>query len=427
LLFCQQTCLFFATFAIFKARLNPPLPAGAERRAAMTKLTSKKIEALRRAGHQGRVLNGDGLMLQCRGKGKDGQGRASWLLRYTVKGRVKELGLGSIKDVSLAQARQKAAAARLSINEGKDPIDAKRPQRSMVLIASPTFGQAVNSFYNSNLSRWRNSKVRNGWPRFMATHAALLWEQPVSNIDHHIMLQAIEPLWGPHLETAHKLMNRIAQVLDFSRVKGWRTGETPRMKGTFEHVLPKAANINQHHHHALPLTELPPLMRLLEALPGVAALAFRFTILTASQVGEVFGATWAEIDIDAKIWRIPAIRYKTQKEHLVALSSHTMQVLASCPRFTDNPYVFPCPTKAGARLSNMAIITLLKRMGIKTTAHGTARSTFSDWAHDFVDVSHEVIEECLGHQTGNAVSRAYRRGQALEKRRALLEASSSDL
>jgi integrase len=306
------------------------------------------------------------------------------------------------------------------VAEGGDPIAAKRPAKAKTL-DSPTFGQAAEFFWQVSQARWRNSKVRNGWPRFMATHAAPLWEHPVSSIDHHIMLQAIEPLWGPHPDTGRRLLHRICQVLDFSRVKGWRTGETPRMRGTFEQVLPKAANINQPHHHALPLAQLPAFMARLETLPGVAALAFRFTILTASRVGEVFGATWAEIDMDAKIWRIPAARYKTQREHIVPLSAAAMDVLVQCPRFDDNPYIFPSPTKAGAPLSNMAIIVLLKRMGIQTTAHGTARSTFSDWAHDFTDVPHEVIEECLGHQTLNAVARAYRRGAALEKRRALLE------
>jgi integrase len=387
----------------------------------MTRLTTKKIESLLKAGHRGRVLDGNGLMLQCRGRGKDGQGRASWLLRYTVKGRVHELGLGRIQDVSLAQARQKAAAARLSMAEGKDPIAAKRPQRGMVLSASPTFGQATESFYNSNLSRWRSSKVRNGWPRFMATHAAPLWGRPVSDIDHHLMLQAIEPLWGAHPDTAHKLMNRIAQVLDFSRVKDWRTGETPRMKGTFEYVLPKAANVNQRHYHATPISELPALMARLAALPGTAALALRMTVLTACRVGEVYGATWDEMDLEAKVWRIPAARYKTQKEHVVPLSSAAMEVLARCPRFNGNPYCFPSPTKAGAPLSNMAIIVLLtKRLGLKTTAHGM-RSTFSDWVADSTEFSFETREECLGHTVGNKVTQAYRRGAALQKRRELLE------
>jgi integrase len=320
----------------------------------------------------------------------------------------------------LAQARAKAAEARALVVKGEDPIAAKMPKAKVQPSKAMSFGDATEAFWAAHQSRWRNQKVKMQWVPFMRRHGARLWGMPVADVTHSSILPAVEPLWGPHPETAHRLLHRIGQVLDFSRVKGWRTGETPRMRGTFEYVLPKAANANQHHHHALPLAELPAFMARLEALPGTAALAFRFAILTASRVGEVFGATWDEIDLEAKIFRISAFRYKTLKEHLIPLSSSALAVLAACPRFADNPYVFPSPNKAGAPLSNMAIIQLLKRMGIKTTAHGTARSTFSDWAHDATDFSHEVIEECLGHAVGNAVSRAYRRGAAIEKRRCLL-------
>jgi integrase len=380
----------------------------------MSNLTVKKIESLLAAGRKARVLDGQGLALQIRGPG-----RASWILRFTSGGRVRELGLGSFKRVGLADARAKAAEAKVQLAKGEDPIALKqRPTAKVSPSKAMTFGDATEAFWAAHQSRWRNLKVKMQWVPFMRHHGARLWGMAVSEVTHTAILPAIEPLWGPHPETAHRLLHRIGQVLDFSRVKGWRTGETPRMKGTFEYVLPKAANANQRHHHALPLAELPAFMARLEALPGTAALAFRFAILTASRVGEVFGMTWGEVE--GSVWRIPAFRYKTLKEHLVPLSPAALSVLAACPRFADNPYVFPSPNKAGAPLSNMAIIQLLKRMGVKTTAHGTARSTFSDWAHDHTDFSHEVIEECMGHQTGNAVSRAYRRGAAIEKRRALL-------
>jgi integrase len=385
----------------------------------LTKLTAKKIESLLKAGHQGRVLDGDGLMLQCRGKGKDGQGRASWLLRYTVKGRVRELGLGSIKFVTLAQARQKAAAARLSLADGRDPVDAKHPVKAKPN-AAHTFGSSAEAFWQAHRSRWHNVKVCNQWLPFMARHCRPIWDQPIAQINHHHVLALIEPLWVSKYTTAKRIANRVGQICDYAKVKGHRDGDNPaRFKGLLQYALPPH-NDNTRHHHATPISELPALMERLAALPDTAALAFRLAILTACRVGEVFGATWDEIDLGAQLWTIPATRYKTGKAHQVPLSPQAMEVLAACPRFDRNPYVFPSPTKAGAPLSNMAIIVLLKRMGLKTTAHGTARSTFSDWAHDFTDVSHEIIEECLGHQTGNAVSRAYRRGQALEKRRALL-------
>jgi integrase len=253
----------------------------------------------------------------------------------------------------------------------------------------------------------------------MARHCKPIWDQPVAQINHHQVLALVEPLWASKHCTAKRIAHRVGQICDYAKVKGLRDGDNPaRFKGLLQYALPPR-NDNTRHHPATPISELPALMARLAALPGTAALALRMTALTACRVGEVYGMTWDEIDVGAACWRIPAARYKTKREHLVPLSSAAMEVLAACPRFNDNPYVFPSPTKAGAPLSNMAIIVLLKRFGIKTTAHGM-RSTFSDWVADSTDFSFETREECLGHVVGNAVSRAYRRGAALEKRRALL-------
>ena len=235
------------------------------------------------------------------------------------------------------------------------------------------------------------------------------------------MVMVLTPLWSAKHTTAKRIMHRVGQVLDFSRVMGWRMGANPaRFRGELEYALPKRpANINTKHLAAVPLADLPALMVCLSGVPGIAALAARFCILTASRPGEVFGSSWAEIDGD--VWRIPGSRYKTQREHLVPLSGAAKAVLAACPRLEGNPFVFASPMKPRAPISSMGCIALFKRLGINATLHGTARSTFSDWAHDFTEVPHEIIEECLGHNVGNAVHRAYRRGAAIEKRRALLE------
>jgi integrase len=334
---------------------------------------------------------------------------------------VRELGLGSIKDVSLAQARQKAAAARLLITEGKDPVDAKRPQRSVALTASPTFAQVAEQFWRAHRSTWKNAKVCNQWLPFMARHCQPIWDQPIAQLNHHQVLALVEPLWISKYCTAKRIANRMGQICDYAKVKGLRDGDNPaRLKGLLQYALPPH-NDNTRHHPATPISELPALMARLSQLPGTAALALRMTVITACRVGEVYGMTWDEVDIDAKVWRIPAARYKTKKEHVVPLSTAAMEVLAACPRLTNNNFVFPSPTKAGAPLSNMAIIVLLtKRLGIKTTAHGM-RSTFSDWVADSTDFSFETREECLGHTVGNKVTQAYRRGAALQKRRELLE------
>jgi integrase len=360
-------------------------------------------------------------MLQCRGKGKDGAGRASWVLRYTVKGRVHELGLGSIKAIGLAQARQNAAAARLSMAEGGDPIAAKHSAQANH-VATPTFGSAAETFWEANQPRWRNAKVRTQWLPFLARHCRLIWDRPIGEIDKHAVLSVISPIWTSKHCSAKRCLHRIGQVTKYAKFMGWRSGDNPaEYRDNLSHACPRPANLNTRHHPALPLAELPALMERLAALPGTAALAFRLAILTACRVGEVYGATWDEIDLGAQLWTIPATRYKTGKAHQVPLSTAAMQVPSACPRFPGNPFLFPSPVKAGAPLSNMAIIVLLKRLGLKTTAHGTARSTFADWAADHTDFDFEVREGCLGHTVGTAVTRAYRRGQALEKRRALLE------
>jgi integrase len=322
----------------------------------------------------------------------------------------------------LAEARIKATEARALVAKGIDPVEAKRPAPTPKTPDCPSFGQAAELFWQANQSRWRNTKVCNGWLPFMERHAAAIWDRPIAAMDHLAVLGVVQPLWAGKNTTARRLMHRIHQVCGYAKWMHWREGDNPaEYRGNLEHACPKPANANIRHHPALPLSQLPSFMARLEALPGVAALAARFAILTCSRVSEAFLATWDEINLEAQTFRIPANRYKTSKEHVVPLSAPAMQVLSACPRFAGNPYVFPSPTKPGASLSNMAGIVLLKRMGVQTTLHGTARSTFADWAADHTDADFETREGCLGHSVGSAVTRAYRRGDALAKRRALLE------
>jgi integrase len=390
------------------------------------KLTTKKIESLLKAGRKCRVLDGLGLHLQVRSNTN-----ASWVLRYLspLTGKTRELGLGSVSQVTLAVARQKAAESRLIVSRGQDPLNAatilRHNGRAGITESGPpsvmTFGQAATQFWNAQQGRWRNKRVREDWLDFMHRHAKRMWDVPVAAVDQQLMVMVLQPLWSAKHCTARRIMHRVGQVLDFSRVMGWRSGANPaRFKGELEYALPKRpANVNVRHLGAVPLSELPALMERLATVPGTTACAARFCILTATRPGEVFGARWDEID--GNLWRIPAARYKTLREHSVPLSAAAIKVLEACPRFDGNPYCFVSPRLVGKPLSNMSVITLFKRMGVRATLHGTARSTFSDWAHNDTDVPHEIIEECLGHAVGSAVSRAYRRGQALDRRRVLLE------
>jgi integrase len=388
----------------------------------MAKLTSKKVESLLKSGKKCRKLDGAGLHLQIRGTTN-----ASWVLRFVspLTGKTRECGLGSVSMVGLAEARQKAAEARVMVSKGIDPVAAKLSGaggRERMSGSSMTFGAAAEAFWEVQQSRWRNKRVREGWVGFMRRNAARIWGVPVDQVDQQLMVQTLQPIWIAKHVTARRCLHRVAQVLDYSRVMGWRANlaNPARFRGELEYALPKRpANVNTKHLAAVPLDQLPALIERLATVPGTAALAARFAILTASRPGEVFGASWSEINGD--VWRIPSSRYKTQREHLVPLSAAARVVLDAAPRFEGNPYVFASPMKPRSPISGMACIALFKRLGINATLHGTARSTFSDWAHDFTEVPHEIIEECLGHNVGNAVHRAYRRGAAIEKRRALLE------
>jgi integrase len=286
-----------------------------------------------------------------------------------------------------------------------------------------SFGAACEAFWKAQQSRWRNNHVRSQWLPFMERHAARIWEVPVDQVDQRLMVIILTTLWGVKHVTAQRLLHRCGQVLDYSRVMGWRSGANPaRFRGELEYALPKRpANVNVKHLAATPLSELPALMERLKGIESIAAMAARFTILTASRPGEAFKATWSEIDLKTKLWILSPERYKTGRGHIVPLSPAALAILDQCPCFEGNNFVFPSPFKRVAPISPMAVILLFQRYGIKTTLHGTARSTFSDWAHDFTETPSEIIEECLGHQVGNSVRRAYRRGAAIEKRRALLE------
>ena len=370
------------------------------------------------------MLDGQGLHLQIRGATN-----ASWILRFVspVSRRTREMGLGSISQVTLAEARAKAAEIRVMVAKGQDPIEAQKETTGFLKnpvvggASSITFGIAAERFWEAQQGRWRNAKVRLSWVPFMRQHCARLWQVPVDQVDQQMMVMVLQSIWASHNVTARRAMHRCGQVLDFSRVMGWRSGANPaRFKGELEYALPKRpANVNVKHLSAVPLAELPALMSRLESIPGTAPLAARFTILTASRPGEVLGATWSEIDGD--VWRIPGARYKTNKEHIVPLSVAAMDVLAECPRLEGNPYVFCSPTKPRTPLSGMTCISLLRRIGVTETLHGTSRSTFSDWAHNETEFPHEVIEMALGH-TQSGVVRAYWRKYPVDKIRALLEA-----
>jgi integrase len=385
----------------------------------MTKLTTKKIEALLKVGRKARHLDGQGLHLQVRGIG-----RASWILRYVSPstGKTRELGLGSWQQVGLAEARKRAAEARVMVSKGIDPVEAKKPARAAAGPHVPTFGAAAETFFETNKSRYRNAKVRNDWLKMMHRHCGKIWNLPVDAIGTDETLSIVQPLWLPHNVTARRVMHRIGQVIRFAYVRKWRpTLDNPaRYGGQLEYVLPRNANKNVRHHPAVELDQLPALMARLAALPGTAALAARFAILMAARPGEVYGMQWSEVDPTAQTWTIPGHRYKTGIEFTRPISRAALAVLDACPRVAGNPFCFVSPIRPRMPLSNIGVAALFKRMGIKASLHGTSRSGFSSWTHNDAQFDHTIIETCLGHQLPGTV-KAYWRSPPLNKMRDIFD------
>jgi integrase len=246
---------------------------------------------------------------------------------------------------------------------------------------------------------------------------------PVSAIDTGLVMRALEPIWSAKPETASRLRGRIESILDWAKVRGYRAGENPaRWKGHLQALLPAKSKIAQvEHHAALPYAELPGFMAALRMADGMAAKALRFTILTGARTSEALGATWTEIDLEARLWTVPAARMKAGKEHRVPLSEPVLALLRDLYQTRQGEPVFPGAIK-GKGLSNMALLMALRRLGrADLTAHGF-RSTFRDWVAEQTNFPSEVAEMALAHTVGDKVEAAYRRGDLFEKRQQLAEA-----
>jgi integrase len=244
--------------------------------------------------------------------------------------------------------------------------------------------------------------------------------KPVSEVSTDDVLKVLKPLWATKAETASRLRGRIERVLDFARARGQRSGENPaRWRGHLDAILPRRAKLTRGHHKALPFQAVPKFMAQLRERKGTAPRALEFAVLTAGRSGEVLGARWDEMDLEAKVWTVPARRMKAGREHRVPLSSRTVEILHAMQEMRTSEYVFP-GSKQGRPLSVMALEMVLRRMKVDATVHGF-RSAFRDWVGERASFPRELAEAALAHLVGDAVERAYRRGDALEKRRELME------
>lgn len=360
----------------------------------------------------GRHGDGRGLFLYVKPSGA-----RSWVLRYQVQGRRRDLGLGSYPDVTLAMARDRATEARRLIAEGEDPI-AKKQQ------AKPkTFEDAALELIENKRPGWKNVKHAAQWTSTLETYAfPKIGRVQVAKIETSDVIAALTPIWSAKPETANRVRQRIEAVLDYASALGIRTGDNPaRWRGHLDHLLPKPTKVRAvKHHPALPHSEIADFMAELSERTGVAPRALAFTILTAARSGETRGMTWGEVDLYKKLWTIPAERMKAGREHRVPLTDAAIALLGE--KGKDAALVFGSETKAGKPISDMSMTAVLRRMsrdGI--TVHGF-RSTFRDWAGETTGFPREVIEAALAHGIKDKAEAAYARSDLFGKRRMLMEA-----
>ncbi|MBM1175030.1 tyrosine-type recombinase/integrase [Microvirga arabica] len=359
----------------------------------------------------GRHSDGGGLYLNI-----TASGARSWVFMWKADGKRREMGLGPLRDVALAKARERAAEVRQKLADGLDPI-AARDNKPQVM----TFGEAADALIESMSSSWRNEKHRAQWKMTLTVYCEPLRAKPVTEIGTEEVLKVLQPLWTAKPETASRLRGRMERVFDFARARGQGAGENPaRWRGHLDAVLPKRARLTRGHHKAMPFDEVPAFMVKLREREGIAPRALEFAILTAARSGEVFGALWNEFDLEAGVWTVPASRMKAGREHRVPLSSRAVEILREMQQKRLSDLVFP-GMKPGRPLSVMALEMVLRRMKVDVTVHGF-RSAFRDWAGERTHFPREVAEAALAHLVGDAVERAYRRGDALEKRRKLMDA-----
>lgn len=360
-----------------------------------------------------------GLYLQVRGEAR------SWILRVTVGAKRRDMGLGAFPTVTLASARERARQARSALDQGIDPIVARMEQQSALRASQAralTFRRACQLFIDAKAPEWRNDKHRQQWTNTLEMHAApIIGDLFVSDIGQAHVLKVLEPIWTTKTETASRLRGRIEQVLDWARVRGFREGENPaRWRGHLDKLLPNPSKVSKViHHPALSLGALAAFATDLRTRDGLGARALEMVLLTAARSGEVRGATWSEIDLDAATWAIPASRMKGNRDHRVPLSAPAVALLKKQHRIEGCDLVFP--GKDDKPLSDMTLAVVMRRMQVPAVPHGL-RSSFRDWVSERTSYPPEMAEMALAHRIADQTEAAYRRGDMLTKRAAMMDA-----
>lgn len=354
-------------------------------------------------------------------------GSKSWIFRFTLDGKTREMGLGGVSTFSLAEARERAALQRKLLADGEDPLTVKKARQLERRLSEAniiTFDQAAEKYIEAHEPSWKNAKHVAQWRTTLKVYASpVVGDLPVSQIDTALVLRILKPIWNEKTETATRLRGRIEHILDWAKVQGYRSGENPAAwRGHLDKLLPAPRKVAKAGHHAaLPWKNIGFFMVELRKSPGLAALLVELIILTATRTSEAVYAKWSEFDLKEKLWTIPKDRMKSGREHTVPLSDAVLSVLKRIEAETltrGGGYLFP--GSKGKPLSNMAGLALLRRMErTDITVHGF-RSTFRDWCAEASDYPNHVAEMALAHVIDDKTEAAYRRGELLEKRRALM-------
>ena len=372
-------------------------------------LSATRVRALKKPG---RYSDGDGLHLFI-----TKSGRKSWVQRITIAGRRRDIGLGAFPSVTLAKARQKAYENRAMVAEGRDPLAEKNAP------AMPTFREAAHVVHEANKPRWRNPSHIAGWIQTLERHAVpKLGRMPLDEIDQRDVLEVLTPIWTTRPETARRVRQRMRTIFRWGMAHGFM--ESNPAGEAIDGALPPMPKVKAHF-RALPYQDVASALETVEASQASIAskLCFRFLVLTAARSGEARGATWDEIDLQDRVWRIPGGRMKGGSQHRVPLSRQAVEILGEATELREeSELVFPSPLKKGDPLSNMSLMKVLRSVGLaeRTTVHGF-RSSFKNWTLEQTDTPWAVSEAALAHILGNSTEQAYARSDLFERRRALMQ------
>lgn len=355
------------------------------------------------------------------------------------------MGLGTVDDITLVQARDSASQARRIVKAGSDPVLLRQQlSKSQQVEEAPptrTFKEVAEDYIEAHRAGWKNAKHAQQWSNTLTTYAfPLIGNKPVDEITTDHILQILNPIWTQKPETAARVRNRLELVLDAAKARRLRAGENPALwRGHLDKLLPRRRLADRGNHAALPWQQLPSFMAALKSSADLSAIAVELTVLCALRTSEVIGGRWDEIDLKAEIWTIPAVRMKAGRQHRVPLSKAALETLRRLKAEKDSELLFPGRT-TGRPLSNMAMLQKIRGMdeislkkggpgwrneaGDVITMHGF-RSSFRDWAAEKTHFANIVPEMALAHKISNATEAAYRRGDLLEKRQQLMEAWAS--